>query len=201
MAICLRRAQASDCDQILDIYQYYVLNTLATTEVDPVDKETFLGHILQISHDYPYVVIERDGKVVAYSYASRQRERPGYNWNVELSIYVAPGNVGQKLGRILYQSVMDLLLAQHIQNVYAIVVEGNEASHLLHQNFGFTAMGFFEKCAYKQGSWLDITHYHKRLMPLQKPTPFVPMHELDEEIIAGVCNMATSQLESTKEEA
>lgn len=199
MAFRLRLATLADCDQILSIYQHYVLNTLATTEVEPIDKQTFRGRMSTIMTDYPYVVIEDDGNILAYSYASRQRERPGYNWNVELSIYVAPGNARQNFGRTLYETVMTILTAQHVQNVYALVTEGNEASHILHKNLGFVHIGFFEKSAYKQGAWLDITHYHKRLVPMQKPQPFISIHDVEPLVIANACEWATEQLQNAKE--
>src|SRR5436309_11780680 len=58
-----------------------------------------LGEI--VGRGLPYLVAERDGRVVGYCYASLFRPRSGYRFTLEDSIYVDAAEVGRGLGRAL----------------------------------------------------------------------------------------------------
>jgi L-amino acid N-acyltransferase YncA len=44
-----------------------------------------IAHVLERT---PWLVFERDGIVLGYAYAGTHRERPAYQWSVEVSAYV-----------------------------------------------------------------------------------------------------------------
>ena len=66
--ITIRNAKLSDAPRILDIYTYYVENTVITFEYDVPSLEEFENRMIDIMKKYPYLVIERDGKLVALVY-------------------------------------------------------------------------------------------------------------------------------------
>ncbi len=67
----------------------------------------------------PWLVAESDDQVVGYAYATRHRERAGYRWAVDMSVYVAPWQQGQGIGRRLYEVLLPLLRLQGFQHAYA----------------------------------------------------------------------------------
>ena len=61
-SITVRNAKLSDAPRILDIYTYYVENTVITFEYDVPSLEEFENRMIDIMKKYPYLVIERDGR-------------------------------------------------------------------------------------------------------------------------------------------
>ena len=67
--ITVRNAKLSDAPRILEIYTYYVENTVITFEYDVPSLEEFENRMINIMKKYPYLVIERDGRIEGYTYA------------------------------------------------------------------------------------------------------------------------------------
>ena len=67
MSIIIRRAAAGDSAAILEIYTPYVLNTAITFEIAVPSAEDFSRRVASICGQYPYLVMENDGRVVAYA--------------------------------------------------------------------------------------------------------------------------------------
>ena len=67
--ITIRDVKPADAQELLDIYNYYVLNTAVTFEITPPTPEEFGQRIATITETHPYIVAEEDGRIVGYSYA------------------------------------------------------------------------------------------------------------------------------------
>ena len=61
--------------------------------------EEFTRRISDALKQYPYLVLEDQGRLLGYTYAHPEREWKAYQWNAELSIYLAPAAVGKGYGR------------------------------------------------------------------------------------------------------
>ena len=83
--ITVRNAKLSDPPRILDIYTYYVENTVITFEYDVPSLEEFENRMIDIMKKYPYLVIERDGRIEGYAYAHAFVGRAAYDWASELT--------------------------------------------------------------------------------------------------------------------
>ena len=85
----LRFVTPQDCPALLDIYAQYI-DTGVTFEYDLPTREEFTARISGICRDYPYLVCQEGDRVLGYAYAHRVWERAAYQWNAELSVYLAP---------------------------------------------------------------------------------------------------------------
>ena len=81
--ITIRNATLADAPRILEIYAYYVEHTVITFEYDVPSLAEFEGRMRDIMKKYPYLVIERDGRIEGYAYAHafggripHQKQRP-----------------------------------------------------------------------------------------------------------------------------
>ena len=61
--ITIRNASLADAPRILEIYAWYVEHTVITFEYDVPSLEEFEGRMRRTMQKYPYLVIERDGRV------------------------------------------------------------------------------------------------------------------------------------------
>ena len=65
------------------------------------------------------VALDESDRVIGYAYASRHRERAGYRWSVDISVYVDADWQRRGVGRALYAELLPILRRQGFVNVYA----------------------------------------------------------------------------------
>lgn len=75
----IRNAVLEDAPRLLEIYGYYVQNTAITFEYTVPSLEEFQGRMKNITKRYPYLVVERDGVILGYSYATAFVGRAAYD--------------------------------------------------------------------------------------------------------------------------
>ena len=109
--ITIRNASLADAPRILEIYAWYVEHTVITFEYDVPSLEEFEGRMRRTMQKYPYLVIERDGRVEGYAYAGPFVGRAAYDWACELTIYLDHDARKHGMGRALYEALADRLQA------------------------------------------------------------------------------------------
>lgn len=159
----IRMAELKDAQAILDIYAPYILETNITFEYEVPSLADFKVRMQKIMQKYPYLAAVRNGRIVGYAYAHEHKERAAYGWNVELSVYVRMGEMGQGIGTMLYGRLFELLKRQNVQNLYACVTLPNEPSERLHRALGFALVGRFHQTGYKFGKWHDVGWFEKKI--------------------------------------
>ncbi len=157
MSIIVRDSIASDVPAVTAIYRHAVLHGNASFEVDPPDEaEIARRRDAVLAAGYPYLIAERGGLVVGYSYASAYRSRSAYRYAVENSIYVAAGFHGGGIGRTLLPALLLRLETSGIRLVVAVIGDSaNAASINLHARCGFVHAGLLPSVGWKHGRWLD----------------------------------------------
>src|SRR6187549_153898 len=108
-----------DAARVAEIYRPYVEATIISFEEVAPTADQMADRIRSTLAWTPWVVAEEDGRVAGYAYASRHRERAGYRWSVDISVYLEPEAAGRGIGRALYRELLDLLRRQRFVNVYA----------------------------------------------------------------------------------
>ncbi len=168
--ITLRAALPSDAEALLSIYAPYVRDTAVSFEYEVPPLDEFRHRIGQISARYPYIVAERDGRVLGYAYAGEFKARPAYDWDVETTIYVVRGERRAGIGRILLLKLEEILAAMNITNVNACIASSEredeyltQDSILFHTRMGYSMVGCFHKCGYKFNRWYDMVWMEKHI--------------------------------------
>lgn len=119
----------------------------------------------------PWLVCEREGRVVGYAYGGMHRERAAYQWTVEVSAYVHPDHRKQGIGRALYTALFAALVVQGYRNAVAGITLPNDASVALHKSVGFTPVGVYRGIGYKFGAWHDVLWLERELAPRMGDPP------------------------------
>jgi phosphinothricin acetyltransferase len=175
MGELIRLATPEDAQAILSIYEPYIINTAITFETVTIPVEAFKERMAKIQTQFPWLVYEIDGKVVAYAYASYYRERAAFAWDCECSVYVAEEAHRKGIATKLYLELFDRLKKQGYYNIYAFITYPHDSSIELHKKFGFREVGIFYKTGYKTGKWWDLMVMEKALRNFDeepvKPSP------------------------------
>ena len=168
--ITIRTATLSDAQALLNIYSPYVEHTAITFEYDVPSVEEFASRIKNTLQKYPYLVAEKNGRLLGYAYASPFHERPAYVWAVETSIYVDQNIKHQGIGRRLHDALEDALRSQGILNMNACIAYPPEEDEYLdknsvefHTHMGYRLVGEFYKCGYKFHRWYNMVWMEKHI--------------------------------------
>ena len=167
----IRKAGLQDAADILAVYADYVRHTAITFEYDVPTKEAFRARMEGTLKKYPYLVAEKNGKIVGYAYAGAYYGREAYDWCAEVTVYLARGVHGQGIGRKLYAALEDALSRMGILNLYACIAvpHGEDDEYLtrnsaqFHAHLGYTLCGTFSLCGYKFGRWYDMIWMQKMI--------------------------------------
>jgi len=152
----IRPLHINDTKALLDIYNYYVLNTTVTFDIEALSIEIFIEKLNQINVDYPFIVYEEDNEILGYAYGSRFRPKPAYNFVVESTVYVKHTEHGKQIGTKLYAELIRLLKVTNLHTVLGVLTIPNEASIKLHEKFGFEQVANLKEVGFKFGEWQNI---------------------------------------------
>jgi len=163
----VRPASAADLGAVAGILAFYVTNSVATFEEEPpgiAQWQQRLGDLAE--RRLPFLVAEAGGMVAGYAYASPWRPKPAYRHTAEDSVYLAPGQRGRGLGRLLLESLLTGCADAGVRQVIAVIADsGDAASEALHRACGFTGAGRLRQVGYKHGRWVDTTLLQRELQP------------------------------------
>jgi L-amino acid N-acyltransferase YncA len=160
--VTARAATQADAAAIAAIYNEGIDDRVATFETrlrTPEDVHSWLDG------RHPVVVVENDGRIVAFAATSTYRPRHCYSGIAEFSVYTARAARGRGYGRqALEQLFAEAQRAGFWKLVSRVFVE-NAASRELLKKTGFREVGIYERHAQLDGCWRDVVIVEKLLGP------------------------------------
>ncbi len=160
----VRAATVADSDAVTVIYNHFVAHTAVTFEealVTPAEMQRRMESVW--SATLPWVVAEGDGRVIGYAYATKWKERSGYRFSVEATVYLAAGAEGHGVGSALYGALFPLLQQRGIHAVMGGIALPNDASVALHEKFGMRKVAHFDAVGFKFDRWIDVGYWQRVL--------------------------------------
>ncbi|TAL48682.1 MAG: N-acetyltransferase family protein, partial [Chitinophagaceae bacterium] len=161
----IRLATPADTAAILEIYSPFILNSGITQETELPTLKVFQQRIISTLEERPWLVCELEGEIAGYAYAGRHRERKGYQWSVEPSVYINEKFYRHAVAKALYTALFDILKLQGYVNAYAVITLPNEKSVAFHEKFGFSYLTTYKKIGYKLGQWHDVGWWELSINP------------------------------------
>ena len=166
--LTVRPVTRDDLPRINEIYNYYVINTPITFEIEPVTVESrekwFAEHTA--GKRYRMFVAEDAGTIVGYACTGPFRERAAYITSVEATIYLAHDVKRRGIGTRLYSVLFDAVKDEDINRLLAGITLPNEASVAIHRKFGFSPVGVFSENGRKFDRYWDVAWMER---PLRLP--------------------------------
>jgi phosphinothricin acetyltransferase len=156
--IRIRPATRADLARLTEIYNYYVVNTPVTFDVQPYTvegREAWFGQFGAAGR-YRLLVAEGDTGVVGYAGTTRFRPKAAYETTAETTVYCAPEAVGKGIGGRLYGALFEALRGEDIHRFVAGYALPNPATAALHARFGFKVVGVFSENGRKFGKYWDV---------------------------------------------
>ncbi|MCC8381009.1 GNAT family N-acetyltransferase [Xenorhabdus sp. PB30.3] len=149
--------------EIVDIFNYYIANSNARFETEPMTLENKQLWFSQFQPDsrYQLFVAVEDQTVLGFACSQPYRALEAFNKTVEVSIYLAPSMKHTGVGSALYQHLFSELASQDVHSALSGIALPNEASIGLHKKFGFCEVGIFREYASKNGQYISSVWLEK----------------------------------------
>jgi phosphinothricin acetyltransferase len=156
-----RDATIEDAALIACIYNEGIADRLATFETRHRSADDVRGWFDGL---HPIVVVEDEGKVLAFAATSPYRARECYSGIAEVSVYVARLARGRGAGRKVLAALIDRARQAGYWKLVSRVFPENHASRGLIRSLGFREVGTYEKHGKLDGIWRDVIIV-ERLIP------------------------------------
>lgn len=156
----IRPAEERDVSSLMAIYNYEVLNGLATFDTRVKTYDERLSWFNAHSGKYRLSVYEEGGAVLGYASLSPYNERGAFSHTAEISVYVERNSRGKGIGKAL---MAEILSEAERDGEFSVVISqitaGNTVSRNLHAALGFKYAGTLDGVGFKFGKRLSLEIY------------------------------------------
>lgn len=160
----IRKATEHDLPAIKDIYNYAVLNTTATYDINPRDDKYFANMLSEHTGKYLLAVYEDNGDIIGYVALSQFSRRDAYDITAELSVYVKADCQNKHIGTQLMEYALSYAQTENrFLTIVSLITSDNEHSIYLHKKFGFEFGGKIKNAGFKFNRMLGVDIYYKNL--------------------------------------
>lgn len=159
--VFVRRVEQGDLPALLAIYNHYVVNTHVTFDLEPrtlAQRQEWLDGFAPAGRHQCFVAVKA-GVPIGWACTAKFKEKAAYQTSVETSVYLAPGESGQGLGRRLYETLFEALAREDVHRLFAGIAQPNDASVALHRKMGFRHVGTYDEVGRKFGRFWDVAWY------------------------------------------
>jgi L-amino acid N-acyltransferase YncA len=161
----VRLARAADAEAIARIYNQGIEERIATFETASRSAEQVAAQLVEKGDRFPTLVVERDGRVVAWATAGPYRSRPAYAGVAEHSVYVDRAARGTGAGRAALEALFAAYAERGFWKLVSRIFPENVASLTLHERAGFRVVGVYRRHGKLDGAWRDCVIVEKLLGP------------------------------------
>ena len=153
----IRASTLADIAAAQVIYAHHVWTGTASFELAPPSLEEMVRRRSALTDKgLPWLVAERNGRLLGYPYAGPYRTRPAYDWTLEDSIYIHPDAHGQGIGKALLTRLIDDCTTLGYRQMVAVIGDSTNAGSVgLHRSCGFHHAGVLQAVGWKFGRWID----------------------------------------------
>lgn len=153
----LRKANAADVPEILSIVNYAIRHTTSNYLYDELTlPEQLKWFEEKQAKNFPVIVAVVNEKVIGFGTYGTFREKIGYQYTVEHSVYVAENFIGKGIGSLLLTELIALAKSEGYHVMVGGIDAANRDSIEFHKKFGFIENGILKEVGFKFGQWLDL---------------------------------------------
>ena len=161
----IRLALIHDLPSIVDIYNQSIPSKQSTGDLEPLrveDRRTWFGEHRPDEH--PIFVADVEGQVAGWCSLSAYRPgRAALRFTAEISYYISYAYHRRGIATALVEHAVGACPALQIRHVFAIVLEGNQASVELLEKMGFEQWGYLPRVADFDGREVGHLYYGRHV--------------------------------------
>ena len=157
MNISIKKATLEDVPRILTIVNYVIEHTTSNYLYEKLPLETQIQWFEEKqAKNFPVIVALDHENVIGFGTYGIFREKIGYQFTVEHSVYVDNHYIGKGVGTLLLTSLIALAKSEGYHVMVGGIDAANKDSIAFHKKFGFTENGILKEVGFKFEKWLDL---------------------------------------------
>ena len=166
MNILFEKISQKDFSSALRIYNYFITNSTSNFEEKRMTLKKFkiLFKKIKLSK-LPFIFAKKNNRILGMAFVNKFREKSGYRFTYEHSIYVDPSFTNFGYGSIILKELLKQCKQnKKIKNLIAVIGSSdNVASIKIHKKFGFKYIGTLKKVGFKKNKWIDSVYMQKKI--------------------------------------
>jgi L-amino acid N-acyltransferase YncA len=159
--ITFKELEEKHLQEVLDIYNYYVVHTTVSFHTEPVTLNEIKESVFFEKLMYQTFVIEQDDRIAGYVLISQHKKKQAYDVSGEVTIYLNPECLGQGIGGKALAFIEEFARKVGFHVLIATICSENDKSKYLFEKHGFTQCAHYREVGFKFGRRLDIITYQK----------------------------------------
>src|SRR5215208_4264389 len=165
LPIIFKEANLDDLNSVLDLYNYYILNTTATFDYEKITLEELQARLSYHNKKYKtFLVCDKlDQSMIGFCFLTQFRKKPAYDKSAEIGIYLQPEKTGRSLGHTIIEFLEDYARENQIEVIVASISGENTNSIKLFNRLGYDKCAHYKNIAVKFNRRLDLIYYEKIL--------------------------------------
>ncbi len=166
-------ATTTDLPEIQAIYAHHVLHGTGTfEEVPPSIEEMAARFAAGTARDWCWLVATDATGVLGFAFYTQHKDRSGYRFTAEDSVYVREDVRGQGVGKALVARLIEHATAQGFRQLVAVIGDAENVGSIgVHASLGFAHAGILRAAGFKFGRWLDVVMMQRPLGPGDSDMP------------------------------
>lgn len=149
--------------QVLEIYNYYILNSTATFHYHPLTLSEMREILFFEDPKYTSYVILDGEELCGYCILCPFKKREAYNISAEITVYLKPEAAGKGFGSRAVQHIEAVAQSRGIHSLVAVICSENSVSIKLFERNGYRQCAHYREIGRKFGRLLDVVSYQKIL--------------------------------------
>jgi L-amino acid N-acyltransferase YncA len=158
-----KEAREEDLPHILDIYNYYIINSTANYYLSPILIQQFKNHVFTNHDTYKTYLIYNKDKMLGFCFITQFRKKDAYARTAEVGIYLKPDFTGKKFGEQIISQLEKVSKSNNIKVLIASISGENMPSMKLFEKMEYVQCAHYKQVAEKFGRILDTIDYQKIL--------------------------------------
>lgn len=158
-----KEAREEHISDLLDIYNYYVLNTTATFHSKSLTEEAMKELIFFNNPKYRTFVIVKDEIICGYVLLTQHKSREAYDRTGEVTVYLRPESIGTGIGSLAVKYIEEFAKSKGFHVLIATICGENHQSIKVFERNGYEKCAHYKQVGSKFNQWLDVVAYQKIL--------------------------------------
>ena len=148
------------------IYNFYIVNSYSNFEEKKISFKDFYNNYKEVTNNkLPYLVALNNEQVVGIAYLKKFRDKSGYRFAFENTVYVHHDYIKNGIGSKLLKKLLIFSKKNKKIKIIVAVIAGinSKASLKIHEKNGFKNSGILKKIGFKKGKWIDSILMQKNI--------------------------------------
>lgn len=149
--------------RIVEIYNYYIRNTVFTFHVAEMNIEDMKNIVYFNDNRYKSFAITQKDSIIGYCILARHKNREAYDICGEITIYLDHSHTGEGIGALAVDFIEDIAKKNKIHTLLAGICGDNLRSINLFEHKGYEKCAHFREIGKKFNRIMDVVYYQKIL--------------------------------------